>query len=807
MLQALEKEKNAREKVLTIQPTERVERLRQRYLDTPDKVLIDALRITTRVMKETEGEPMVIRRAKAFAATVRGVPINIFPDELFVGWLWHEPHGTELMADSAYHIEKELDTLATREISPFLISDDIKRELKEEIFPYWRARHYSPPVPAELKEAGIEAIGAAGTLFHFVVDYEKVLEKGFLGVKQEAEDRLARLDLTDSEDLEKLPFLEAVILATEAASDLGERFAARARELAESEADTTRKAELLKIAEVCDQVPANPARTLHEAMQSVWFAHILVGWDTGHHGGQSPGKVDQYFYPYYESDIEAGRVTKAEAQELLDCWCMRYSQMFSVQSEIAARYLSNHTSVHDITVGGLKADGTDATNDLSYMFIEAMMHTPGMVEPALVFLVHSRTPEDLLIKACQLASLGGSWPMFVNQDLMIENLLSRGDLGGPPVSLETVRQLSTTNGCHHPCLAGMESGWGAHQAASSNPPTLLAALEFVLLNGKRRYDRKKTGLETGDPRQFKSFEEFREAYKKQLARLERYYSIGDSISQTAMRRPTVLTSALTADCIEKGKSREEGGARYNIGASSLLVGSVDVGDSLAAIKRLVFDEQKITMDRLLEALDSNFEGYEDVRQMCLEAPKFGNDDDYVDEQVAWVTHLLVDEARKYKTTYGGPRLGHQTPMSGYVPLGILVGALPSGRLSGQPLADALSPTVGSDLKGPTAILKSVGKVNNAEVALGSTLNMKLDPVVFENEDGVKRLADFIRTFVDQKADEVQINVASAETFRAAQKEPEKYRDLVVKVAGYSARFVALHKEIQDSIIARTAHQL
>jgi formate C-acetyltransferase len=370
-----------------------------------------------------------------------------------------------------------------------------------------------------------------------------------------------------------------------------------------------------------------------------------------------------------------------------------------------------------------------------------------------------------------------------------------------------VRELGTTNGCHHACLAGMESGWGVGSVGGGRMPSLPAALDFTLHNGVRKVDQAKVGLETGDPRQFKSFGEFRAAFEKQVVRLIRIASIAANISELASLEPTLFTSALTDGCIEKGIPREQGGARYNIGTGGTLLGSVDIGNSLAAIKKLVYDDKEITMERLMKALDANFAGYEDVRKKCVKAPKFGNDDDYADEQVAWVTHLVCKEAGKYQTTYGGRRFPTLTPLSSFVPAGIPVGALPSGRMAGQPLADAFSPTVGSDFNGPTAVLKSAGKVNNAEVSLGSTLNMKIDPAVFEKDDGFKKLADLIRTFVDQKVDQIQFNVVSAESLKAAQVEPEKYRDLVVKVAGYNARFVDLHKELQDSIIARTEHRL
>ena len=796
----LDTRSDLKDRIVTTPRTSRVERLRLRYLEMPNKTVTDVGRILTRVMKETEGQPLVTRRAKAFAAIVRGVPINIYPDELFVGWLWSEPRGAEI---SVRHLglESELDTISTREYTPFLMDEEDKKVLREEIFPYWREHLYSPSLPPEAKRLGVRAASATPVLLHYVVNYEKVLKKGILGIKRDAEKRLDRLDLTDAAEVGKVPFLEGVILALEGASELGMRFAAGAKALAEKEADGTRKTELLKMAEVCERVPAEPARTLHEALQSVWFIHMMVGWEVGFHGGQSPGRADQYLYPFYKRDLSEGRITNEEAQELIDCWFMRFSQMFSITPAGQAHFMSNHTSAHHIDVGGLKADGNDAANALSYMFIEAMMHTPGMVEPTLGLLVHSKTPEDLLIKACQLTALGGGYPQFINNDVLVSNLLSRGAaVGGQPVTLEVAREFGGCVGCHEPSLHTMESGWTASQSQH-----LTAHMECVMTNGWSRISKKKRGLETGDPRQFNSFEEVRDAFRKQVVSKMRTGSIAANLGEQVLQ-PTLFTSALTEDCIENGITREEGGARFSLGAVSIS-GTVDVGNSLAAIKKLVFDEKKITMDQLCEALESNFDGFEEIHRMCLEAPKFGNDDDYADEQVAWVTHIVAAEAKKYKTTYGGTKYVVQVPLSSFVPLGLMVGALPSGRLAKAPVSDGVSPTCGSDVKGPTAVLKSVGKINNAEVSLSQTLNMKLDPVVFETDDGFKRLADLIRVFVDQKVDHIQINVVSADILVAAQKTPEQYKDLVVKVAGYNARFVDLHKELQDSIIARTEHGL
>jgi formate C-acetyltransferase len=330
-------------------------------------------------------------------------------------------------------------------------------------------------------------------------------------------------------------------------------------------------------------------------------------------------------------------------------------------------------------------------------------------------------------------------------------------------------------------------------------------MEFVLTNGVRRINGKKSGAETGDPRQFKSFEEVKEAYYRQMSFLLKN-SIIESHTAERLLEPKAFNSALVEDCIEKGISKEEGGARYNV-SSVQTWGRIDAGNSLAAIKKLVFDDKKITIAQLCDALDHDLEGYEDIRKMCLEAAKFGNDEDYVDEQVAWVTHIVNEEAKRYKSTYGGCKLVAEVPSASYISAGKAVGALPSGRLAGEPLCEATTPTIGSDLNGPTAILKSLGKVNNAELNQGASLNIRIDTAVFERADGFKRLADLVRVFVDLQVDHVQFNVVSSDTLRDAQKVPEHYKDLTVKVAGYNARFIELHKELQDSIIARTEHGL
>jgi pyruvate formate-lyase/glycerol dehydratase family glycyl radical enzyme len=809
------------EKVLTIKPTPRIERLKESLKHVGHKASIDRARIETRVMKETEGEPMVTRRAKAFAAIVSETPIDIYPDELVVGHAGAGPRCVSISPADSPDVEVSLEGDGISKYSGLTgfdkyhiydLSDEEKRELKEEIIPYWkgpegrwektRVGRNCVQIPPELRNvpAGTslaESIwmagqdltsgGASHHFGHNTVDYKKVLRIGFRGVQKEAEERLAQIDPLDPEEFRKIPFLKGVVMVTEAAAGVGQRFAARARELAKIEKDSKRKEELLKIAEVCDRVPANPAVTFYEAMQSYWFTWVLLNWEQPMIVSESHGRADQDLYPYYEKDIKEGRITKEEAQELLDC--------FILNPDIG-RYGSH------ITVGGVKPDGNDATNELSFMFIESMMHTR-LPYPFFSVQVHPKMSDKLLIKGCQLCSLGTGHPQFINTDVMVMQAFGRGAIAGRPVPLEDARAANPV-GCLELTISGKDSGyrtWGGYF-------NLAQALEFVMTNGLSRHHHQKFGLETGDPRQFKTFEEVREAYRKQIVWMSERRTLRANIMEQNLIElsPTLYASALINDCIEKGISREEGGARYNT-TMITAVGPTDAGDSLTAIKKLVFDDKKITMDQLCLALDDNFIGHEEIRRMLLKAPKFGNDDDYADEQTAFVYHILASESAKQNNLGGGKALVDVAPMFGHVIHGQVVGALPSGRLAGTPLNDAMSPSPGNDVNGPTAVLKSVSKVDNAELLGAGILNLKLDPAILDSEDGEQRLVDLIRTFVDQKIYHIQINIVSSDTLRAAQKEPQNYRDLVVKVAGYSAFFTKLNKELQDHLIARTEHRI
>ncbi|MHA2051449.1 MAG: pyruvate formate lyase family protein, partial [Promethearchaeota archaeon] len=483
------------------EPTERVEKLREEFLRLHPSVSIERARIETRILKETEGEPTITRRAKVFTATVREMPIYIFPDQLIVGCTSVKPLCSNITPAINLEMRKigQSYILGWRTDIPFIdLSDDEKREL-EELKPYWRKQ------------------GRKETTHHFghnIHNHVKVVRKGFLGIKEEAEERLTQLDLTNPEDSAKVPFLEGIIMVMDAAAEFGGRFAAKARELAKEEEDEKRKGELLRIAEVCDRVPAHPARTFYEALQSYYFSYLLLFWEVVPSLGFSQGRMDQYLIPYYKRDIIEGRITRAEAQELIDCYIL------------AGNFEGDPTpSGTPMSVGGVKPNGQDATNELSYMFIEGVMHT-GLPSPWLSVLVHNQMPDEFLIRACQLSSLGTGQPQFVNSDVIVSQALARGSMGGPTITLEDARNASP-QGCFELVIPGKDSGYFYFQM-----PNLAACMEYVMTNGIRRLDNKKFGAETGDPRTFKSFKDVQEAFCKQVSWMRKHIEkAGNDVEQ------------------------------------------------------------------------------------------------------------------------------------------------------------------------------------------------------------------------------------------------------------------------------------
>jgi formate C-acetyltransferase len=770
---------------------------------------INRIRIETKVMRQTEREPMVLRRARVFAAVAQQLPIEIWPGELIVGHASSRPLCLDIVpADCPLLLAGRRFASVTETVEYGLkdFSDDDQKEMIEEIFPYWRdggnwekthtGLNFST-MPDNLKSLIYvdqsvypprrsmiyTSAGDTGHYGHNSADYEGVLNKGLLGIKTQAQ---ARLESLNEEDKRATAFLQAVVECIDAAVKAGARFASVARKAALDETDPARRAELMAIAEICERVPAHPARTFHEALQSIYSVQVFLNWESPRAVSQTAGRIDRYLYPYLVRGLDEGRLTRDQAQELLDCYILKLNHVNR----------GNH-----IAVGGYGADGRDATNDLSYMLIESMKRLR-FNEPYFSILLHPRTPDALLIKAAELSAMGTGHPVYLNADVLTTQMLGRGTAGGPPITLPLAR-LATPVGCYEPVIAGMDSGY--FHGGFFN---MAAVMELVLTNGYSRFYKRQIGPETGDPRSFNSFEDFRDAYVKQFQFMMKNFSEASNLNERiyAELLPTPFESSLIHDCIAQGKSREDGGARYNF-KSIVGAGSTDVGDSLAAIKKLVYQERKISMAQLCNVLDADFEGMESLRTLLQEAPKFGNDDDYADEQAAWVSHIFAMETAKQPNTRGGHTIPLGAPLQYYLVGGQKVGALPSGRKAWEPLSDAWSPCAGCDVSGPTAIVGSMAKIDHAELSGGVTLNIRLDPDIFKSRDGFDRFIQFLRAFVDHGIFQVQFNIISTETLLQAQKEPEKYKDLTVKVAGYSAYFTRLMKPLQDGIIARTVHKL
>ncbi len=754
--------------------------------------------LITESFKETEALPIVIRRARALEKILNEMTIVIRDEELIVGNQTVKPRSSPVFPEfSNKWLLDEFETLGKRTGDVFLISEETKQKLQE-VFKYWEGKTTSELAESlmtqESKNAQAVGVFTVGNYFyngvgHINVDYGKVLNKGFKGIIEEAETEKAKLDYSNPDDMKKEQFLTAVIIAANAAINFAKRFAQKAKELADTTTDSRRRDELLQIAQNCDWVPANPARSFYEALQSFWFVQLIIQLESNGHS-ISPGRFDQYMFPYYQQDIANGIITRDKAQELLDCLWVKFNEINKVRDAGSTKAFGGYPMFQNLIVGGQTSDGLDATNELSFMCLEATVHTK-LPQPSISIRIWNKTPDELLLKACEVSRVGLGMPAYYNDEVIIPALVSRG------VSLRDARDYCII-GCVEPQKGGKTEGW--HDAAFFN---MAKVLEITINNGK--VGDKQLGPKTGDFCSFATFDDFMNAFRTQMAYFVKLLIIADNAVDIAHseRAPLPFLSSMVEDCIVKGKSLQEGGACYNF-TGPQGVGVANVGDSLAAIKKLVYEEKRITLQELKDALDTNFDGKEDLRQMLLNrAPKFGNDNDEVDDLAREAALIYCQEVEKYKNPRGGCFQPGLYPVSANVPLGAITGATPDGRKAGTPLADGVSPVSGRDLKGPTAAINSVSKLDHHIASNGTLLNQKFHPAALEGMAGIRNLASLVRSYFDQKGLHVQFNVVSRETLLEAQKNPSKYRNLVVRVAGYSAHFTSLDKAIQDDIIERT----
>lgn len=842
-------------------PTKRIERLRQVIIDAKPQVEADRAVLVTESYKETEGMPNVLRRAKAVEKIFNNLPVTIRDDELIVGSITVAPRSTGLCPEFSYDwVEKEFDTMATRMADPFEIPKETQKVLHE-TFKYWDGKTTSALADSlmsdEAKDCIAKGIFTVGNYFyggvgHVNVGYNKILERGFRGIIEDTVIAMEALDPNDPETIIKRQFYKAVIISYTAAINFAHRYAQKARDLASKESNPTRKEELLQIAKNCERVPEYGATNFYEACQAFWFIQIMVQIESNGHS-ISPGRFDQYMYPYLKDDS----IDREFAQELVDCIWVKLNDINKTRDEVSAQAFAGYAVFQNLCVGGQDSYGNDATNELSYMCMEAVAHV-ALPAPSFSVRIHQNTPQEFLLRACEVSRLGYGVPAFYNDEVIILGLVARG------VKLEDARDYAII-GCVEPQAAHKTEGW--HDAAFFN---IAKVLEITLNNG--RCNGIQLGPKTGELEEMKSIEDIFSAYQKQMEYFVRLLAEADNcVDYAHMQRGRLpFMSALVDDCIKRGKSAQEGGAIYNFTGPQAF-GVADSGDSLYAIYKNVFEDKKVSLSELKEALENNFgftdsimpstcsttntgkmsesEIYDAVKKIlsstgsidiqtlekeltketantacacnCNETTgrfatiqkilentdSFGNDNELCDEFAIRCAKIYCDEVDKYKNPRGGQFQAGIYPVSANVLFGKDVGALPDGRLAQKPLADGVSPRQGKDVSGPTAAANSVAKLPHAQASNGTLYNQKFSPKAVEGEKGLQNFAAIVRSYFDHKGSHVQFNVVNRQTLIDAQKNPQENKDLLVRVAGYSAHFVTLAKEVQDDIINRTEHMM
>ncbi|WP_371364407.1 Choline trimethylamine-lyase [Sporomusa rhizae] len=785
--------------------SKRIEGFKKSYLDAKPSISVHRAVAFTLSHQNTEGEAVIIRRAKAFQAVCKSIPVTIFDGELVVGSVGEFLKTGVICPEYSWKwVEQEMDSFESRDQDPYCIDDEAKDILRKKIFPYWRGKSLEENFLSRINQETAKILIDTGIIDNdskwrnavgeITADYQDIIfKKGFGGLKQEALAKLQSLEPVSAEALEKIDFYNAAVLVCDGIIILARRYADKAAELAQTETDALRQQELLEIARVCRKVPEHPPENFYEAVQTVWFTQ-LGSVLSENSLALNIGRFDQYMYPYYAGDIKAGAITPAAAQELIEALWIKLSEWVWAISSNTAKFFAGYNSFQNLTIGGRTRDGRDATNELSYMCLKATENVKTH-QPGLSVRIHPDSPEEFLLAVCKLIRVGTGFPAVHNDRVGSEMLLAEG------LSPEDARDWNNC-GCVVPHFRKVGK-WTS--AVNIN---LAAAVEYALNRGRSRITGKDMGLPEMPVAEFKSYEEVKAAFYKQLAYLIKHSVIGSITAQQihAEMVPRPYISMLVDGCMEQGKDLSKGGAKYNLGPVLTGIGVADSANSLAAIKKLVFEDGKYTLDQITKALDADWDGYEELRQAVLACPKYGNDDDYVDSIAAEISDFYYREVRAYKDYFGSPFNSAFMGISNYIPAGSVIGATPDGRRAKTPLTEGVSPHAGTDLTSPTAAMRSVAKINHDVHSGGTLMNIKLAPELLESERNLKNLAAIIRAYFALGAFHVQFNVISTETLKKAQEQPEEYKDLLVRVAGYSTQFVNLSREAQNAIIERTTYE-
>ena len=781
---------------------DRIKRIREQILHATPTVCSERALLVTKAYKETEGRPIEIRRALAFKSVLENMTINIWDDELIVGNLAAGRRAAPIFPEwGVYWLEEQLDSIPTRKQDKMEISDKVKEDLRG-IFDYWHGRTVYDRVwgtmPEEVQKARKAYIFTIdlyerGAFGHLVYDTPTVLRIGFAGLKAQAHAAIENADFSQPKEMNQVIFWQAIEIICDGVIIFAHRYAAEARRLAELCEDAERKAELNMLASVCDRVPEHGATSFQEAIQAAFFVQLLIQIE-GNGNSVSLGRLDQYFIPYFRNDIETGAITYAQGQELLDCFWLKLNEIIKCWDTEAAYVHAGFPMTQNVVIGGQLEEGVDATNELTYMFLTTQDHIR-LSSPQFTMRVFDGTPRELLLRAAEIIKGGGGMPALFGDDAVIRSLENAGIPRDVAVNYCLV-------GCVEPSVVG---AFGRNNGGYIN---IARIVDCALNDGVDRLTGQQIGVKTG--RNFETFEDFKAAVERQMAYFVRLQATENHIIDTVQAEvtPHLFASSVIPDCIKKGKDITRGGARYHW-TTPFAAGLATAADSLAAIRNIVFENKRLTLEELNRVLDSNFEGIEGerTRLILLSAPKYGNDEPAADEMARYISEMFFSEVEKYPTARGGHMVGGVFTLSATVPHGWKTGATANGRKASTPISDSISPTNSIDKNGPTAVLQSASRLNHGRCSGGNVLNIKFAPTALEASGTLDKFSDMLKTYlVDLKGMEVQVNVVSAKMMRAAQKEPDQYKDLIVRMAGYSVRFVELSEEIQNDIITRTEHQ-
>ncbi|HOC47492.1 MAG TPA: glycyl radical protein [Bacteroidales bacterium] len=784
--------------------TDRVIRLREQSLNATETITAERAQLITRfyATREAQGLSAPVLRARAFEYLLRNKAICINDGELIVGERGPAPKATPTYPEISLHSLQDLNILDSREKVFFRVSDDVKKIYSEEIIPFWKGRSNRDRIMERMTPEWLAAYKAGiFTEFqeqrapgHTVLGY-KMFHTGFLDLKKEIAAAAAALDFrNDPQAYERSEELKAMDIACDAIIMYAGRHADRLEEMASEEKDATRRTELRKMAAVCRRVPANAPETFHEMLQHYWFIHLGVVTELNPWDSFNPGRLDQHLWPVYNKGVESATLTPEEAYELLGCFWVKFNNHPSPpKMGVTAQESNTYTDFCLINLGGVKPDGTNAVNPMTYILLDVIQEMR-ILQPSSMIQVSRKNPDSFVHKALDIIRTGFGQPSVFNTEAIIQELLRQGK------SLVDARN-GGASGCVETGAFGTECYW------LTGYFNLVKILEVTLNNGFDPRTGVQVGPKTGDPASFSTFDEFMMAYKEQINYFADVKIRGNNVIEKtfAIHLPVPFLSLLLEDCIAKGRDYNAGGARYNT-TYIQGVGLGSITDILTSIRFNIYDRKRFTWDELLTALKNNFEGAEQMQyDIIYNTPKYGNDDDYADAQAVSVFEFFYDAVNGRPTPRGGTHRINMLPTTSHVYFGNVTGATPDGRKAWVPLSEGISPFQGVDRQGPTAVIKSASKIDHLRTG-GTLLNQKFSPEFFEDEGSYQKLTALIRSYFSLDGHHIQFNVVSADTLREAQKHPELYRDLIVRVAGYSDYFNDLGEDLQNEIIRRTEHQ-